>query len=363
MCYSAPDDNCVQRNLFKKVKFMKQICIPLLAIISMIIQATGMAQTDLEFLSVQRQTNREVRLHFNAPTRQICRLEVSTDLTSWQREVTWLPTKSPLTYIDPAAPFWEQRFYRLLSLSETNAPLGDHFLTAEGEVVVRQLSLATLLLAWQGKQIYIDPCPNNIGVTPDANFRGLPQADLILITHDHPDHLEQGAAPWFKGLLASHTQIICSVGAFNAYLGTQSSAYLKTNILRSLPAVTVLTNGAIAHVMGIDVEALPSYNITSLYHPRAANYNGYVITLGGKRLYFSGDTDAIPEMLALQDIDIAFIAIFGNPMTMNSTQAAEAVRQFNPKVVYPYHRSPGQETQFKQLLGTDAGIEVRISSW
>ena len=268
-----------------------------------------------------------------------------------------------MTYLDPAAPFNRQRFYRFLSVPETNAALGDHFPTTEDEVVIRQVSVGTLLLAWGEKHIYVDPTPDNIGITPNSNFRGLPQADLVLITHDHPDHLEQGSAPALRGLLTPQTQIICSLGAFNAYLGTQSSAYLKTNILRSLSGVTVLTNGATTQAMGIAIQAVPSYNFSSAYHPRTANYNGYLITLGGQRFYFSGDTDAIPEMLALKDIDFAFIPIYGGGAVLDSAEAAKAVRQFHPRIVYPYHRQLGQEYTFKRLLGTAAGIEVRVSNW
>ncbi len=342
---------------------MKKISANLfLSVISTITTAV-FGQSNLEFTSCRPQTNREVSLQFSALTGQVCRLEVSTNLATWQRAVTWLPTRAVVDYTDPVAPFCGQRFYRLLSLPETNVPLGDHFLTAEGEVVVRQLSLATLLLAWEGKYIYVDICQDNLGIAPLSNFAGLPKADLVLITHDHPDHLEQYSAPVLRRLLTTNSVIICSLGAFNAFYSTQDPQYPKTNILKGLNGVTVLTNGATTQVMGIGIQAIPSYNVSSLYHPRAAHYSGYLVTLGGRRLYFSGDTDAIPEMLALRDIDIAFIPIIGSPATMDPSQAVAAVRQFRPKVVYPYHRSPGAETTFKRLLGTGEGIEVRVSSW
>jgi L-ascorbate metabolism protein UlaG (beta-lactamase superfamily) len=290
-------------------------------------QSTGMPTLK----AVQVQNSQEIRLQISAPTNQVCRLEISSDLTAWRRSVTWLPTKSSLiNYTDSAAPFVDRRFYRLQSATETNVALGDHLLTSEGEVVFRQVSFGTLLFAWEGKHIYIDPSTINL-VPPNANLRGFPKADLILITHDHVDHLDPGG---FRCVLKSNSVIISSLGAYNGYYCAQVG---YPNILQSLVGITILTNGIRTNVLGIGIQALPAYQLSSVNeHPRTAGYNGYVLTLGGKQLYISGDTGVVPEMLALTDIEIAFISVAA-PLTMSASEAVGAVCQFKPRIVYPFH--------------------------
>ena len=108
---------------------------------------------------------------------------------------------------------------------------------------------------------------------------------------------------------------------------------------------------------------MPAYNLTPARlsnHPKGRD-NGYVVTLGGKRFYLSGDTEDIPEMLALKNIDVAFVCM--NSPTMDETQAARAVRAFKPKIVYPYHYRGSDLEKFKALVGSDQGVEVRIRDW
>jgi L-ascorbate metabolism protein UlaG (beta-lactamase superfamily) len=125
----------------------------------------------------------------------------------------------------------------------------------------------------------------------------------------------------------------------------------------------VLTNGASTNVLGIHIEAVPAYNAN---HALGSG-NGYVLTIGGKRLYMAGDTGNTPEMRALTNIDVAFLCM-NLPFTMSVSDATNAVRAFRPKVVYPYHyRNQGGDTAnaatFKQWLGTDLGVEVRLRKW
>jgi L-ascorbate metabolism protein UlaG (beta-lactamase superfamily) len=127
---------------------------------------------------------------------------------------------------------------------------------------------------------------------------------------------------------------------------------------------TVLANGETKSVKGVSIEAVPMYNTTPerlQYHTKGRG-NGYVVTLGGKRVYISGDTEDIPEMRALKNIDVAFVC-FNLPYTMTEEQAASAVRDFAPKIVYPYHYRGSDIAKFKKLVGNDAGIEVREGSW
>jgi L-ascorbate metabolism protein UlaG (beta-lactamase superfamily) len=123
----------------------------------------------------------------------------------------------------------------------------------------------------------------------------------------------------------------------------------------------VLTNGAAAELLGLKVEAVPAYNRTSTFHPKGVG-NGYVVTIGGKRLYVSGDTEDVPEIRALRDIDVAVVCM-NLPYTMTVAQAASAVRELRPAVVYPYHSQGSDLNQFKRLAGADLGIEVRLRKW
>jgi len=103
---------------------------------------------------------------------------------------------------------------------------------------------------------------------------------------------------------------------------------------------------------------VPAYNSN---HPKGRG-NGYVLTIGGKRIYMSGDTGDIPETRALQDIDVSFVCM-NLPFTMSVDQASDVVRAFRPKVVYPYHYSQSNVNSFKQKVGTDLGVEVRLRKW
>jgi L-ascorbate metabolism protein UlaG (beta-lactamase superfamily) len=141
------------------------------------------------------------------------------------------------------------------------------------------------------------------------------------------------------------------------------------------PAAVVATIGetqTIRHsekktVQGIEIEALPMYNLTrgpqqgSVFHEKGRG-NGYVLTLGGKRLYLSGDTECIPEMKALRNIDIAFVCM-NLPYTMPPGEAADCVKAFRPKIVYPYHFRGSKPEEFAGALQGTSGVEVRIRKW
>ena len=122
--------------------------------------------------------------------------------------------------------------------------------------------------------------------------------------------------------------------------------------------------GPTAAVDGLDltVEAIPMYNLTSdrlQFHEKGRG-NGYVVTLGGQRVYISGDTEDIPEMRALQNIDVAFVC-FNLPYTMTEAQAASAVNEFAPRFVYPYHFQGSDVDAFAAMI--NEGIEVRVGGW
>ena len=301
------------------------------------------AQTPPQFTGVQPLTNKEIRLTITAPTGRSYRVETTTNAQDWSGLFTFATNvTTSLQHTDAAAPYVPARFYRAAQLTGTNILSGDHLNTADGDVVIRPLYHATFVLNWNGKLIYNDP-------DTLANYTGLPRADLILIGHDHGDHFDTAAL----GTVVKSNTIIIAPQA--VYVG-MTVAHKNLTI--------VLTNGASTNVLGLTVAAVPAYNFPTnqpLYHAKGSG-NGYVLTIGGKRIYMSGDTQDVPEMRALPEIDIAFVCM-NLPFTMTVDAAAAAVRQFRPRVVYPYHFSSSNVNRFKQLVGTDLGIEVRLRKW
>lgn len=286
-------------------------------------------------------TNREVRLRLEAEASTYCRVDVSPDLASWTALATLATGAGNAQLTDSAAPSADARFYRAEQLAGTNILTGDHLVTGEGDLVIHPVYHASLVLSWNGRMIYIDPAD----VT--ARFNGLPRADLILLTHAHSDHYTAGTVTAVKGTNA-------------VIVAPPSIQSIMPAALKSI--TTALPNGASTNLLGIGIEAVPAYNLTSSYHPKGTG-NGYVLTIGGKRLYVSGDTEDIPEMRALRDVDVAFVCM-NLPYTMTVAKAVSAVREFRPRVVYPYHYSTeSNATQFKQQMAVEPSVEVRLRKW
>lgn len=217
----------------------------------------------------------------------------------------------------------------------------EKFKTTKGDAVITPINHATLVVEWGGKTIYVDP------VGQPEWYQAFPKPDLVLVTHIHGDHFREAV---LKAVAGSKTQIVVPPA-----LGPVLSDGLKTKALS-------LANGAATDKVGFKLEAVASYNTTpprKRFHPKGQG-NGYVLNLGGTRIYVSGDTEGTPEMRALKGIDVAFLCM-NLPYTMDVAAAAEAVKAFKPKVVYPYH-SRGQDTaKFKTLVGETA--EVRLRNW
>ena len=226
--------------------------------------------------------------------------------------------------------------------AQDKAPVSDTIASQDGDIKIYPINHATLALVWKGQTVYIDP------VGAAQVFKGLPTPDLILITHIHPDHF--------------------SVATLNAVGGDKAKLVGSPSVVAQLPPnlagrATTLANGQSQLFQGISVEAVPAYNLTAARlgnHPKGRD-NGYVLTMGGKRIYMSGDTEDIPEMLALKNINVAFVCM--NSFTMEVDQAARAVKAFKPKIVYPYHYRGSDLENFKALVGADQGVEVRIRDW
>ena len=225
---------------------------------------------------------------------------------------------------------------------------GDRVATDDGNLVIHPLQHATFLMQHGGNTIYVDP------VGGGKAFAGLPHPDLILITDIHGDHLN---AETVAAVRTSDTTIVAP-----AAVAEKLSDELQS-------ATTVLANGKRVKLMGITIEAIPMYNLTperKRFHTKGRG-NGYVLTLGGKRVYISGDTEDIPEMRKLMGIDVAFVCM-NLPYTMDVEHAASAVREFKPKIVYPFHYRGGGGTksdvnQFKRLVGAGTDVEVRLLKW
>jgi len=228
-----------------------------------------------------------------------------------------------------------------LAQADTARPV-QTFPTSAGPVKITPIYHAAALIEAGAKKIYIDPAK-------PADITGMPPADLILITDIHGDHLDPDM---ISKLSKSGTEIIAP------------SAVAKT-----VTTAKVISNGEKTKWDKWTIEAIPMYNMKrgpepgKFYHDKGRG-NGYVLTYGGKRFYFSGDTENIPEMRALKNIDVAFICM-NLPYTMSPEEAAEAVKAFHPKVVIPYHykgNPPVDINVFKQKLeGT--GIDVRLLDW
>lgn len=297
------------------------------------------------FLGVDRLTNGDIVLRLSAPSGEYCKLETSTDLANWEGFAT-LRSTGTITHTDSRAPYLGQRFYRASQLSGTNIVTGDHIPTSAGDVVIHPIDHASFVMQWNGKMIYNDP----VGAT--SLYAGLPLADLILVSHGHSDHFSNSTLAAVRG----------------PTVAIVAPPTVRTSMTTALQMVTTgLANDASTTQIGINIEAVPAYN--DIYHPRGTGTsgNGYILTIGNKRIYMSGDTGETAEMRALTNIDVAFLAM-NVPFTMSITQATSVVRAFQPRVVYPYHyrNQAGTYLDFtalRQMVGTDQGIEIRRRIW
>ncbi|MBF9143721.1 MBL fold metallo-hydrolase [Hymenobacter properus] len=224
----------------------------------------------------------------------------------------------------------------------------DKIATKKGPLTVQPITHGSVVLSWGGKTIYVDPYGG------PAGFAGLAPADVVLITDIHPDHLDPKT---LAGL---------SVG--------KALMIVPPAVAEKLPAeykghVRVLRNGQKLDTLGMSVTAIPMYNLPEApdaMHTKGRG-NGYVLNLGGKNVYLSGDTEDIPEMRALKNIDVAFVCM-NLPYTMDVNQAAQAVLAFKPGIVYPYHYR-GQNglsdvAAFKKTVNAaNKNIDVRLRNW
>jgi L-ascorbate metabolism protein UlaG (beta-lactamase superfamily) len=219
-------------------------------------------------------------------------------------------------------------------------PAPDKIPATGGDITITPINHATLQITHGPHIIDVDP------VAAAGSFEGLPAPMLILITDIHGDHLDPAT-------VAKRRTAATKVVAPQAAAG-------------KLDAPVVMANGESKTIDGVTIEAVPMYNLTrgpaagQLYHDKGRG-NGYVITVGGKRIYIAGDTEGVPEMRALKNIDVAFIPM-NLPYTMTPAEAADAVKAFKPKIVYPYHYRGQKVEEFTEAL-KGSGIDVRVRDW
>lgn len=216
----------------------------------------------------------------------------------------------------------------------------DVFETAQGELAITFLGHGSLLFTFAGRRIYVDP------FSRVADYGQLPKADLILLTHEHRDHLDPAA---LGAIRTPETRIV----------GPPACAEAVGECL-------VLRNGESATLLGVKIEAVPAYNVVHRresgepYHPRGRG-NGYVLTFGDVRVLVAGDTEDVPELKALPDVEVAFLPM-NLPYTMTPEMVADVARALRPRVLYPYHYGSTDPGKLLELLRDEPSIEVRVRS-
>ncbi len=218
-----------------------------------------------------------------------------------------------------------------------NMPSFDNITTSAGVVEMHFIGHGSLMFKVGDYIIHIDP------VSSSGSYANLPKADLILVTHDHYDHLDPQL---ISNLKKQGTIMLCNAKA------AQKVTWAKS-----------MKTGDKETVHGIGIEAVPAYNIQHMrapgqpFHPKGEG-NGYVLTIGDKRFYIAGDTENIPEMKDLKNIDVAFLPM-NLPYTMTPEMVADAAKMLHPKILYPYHLTDTNTSTIAGLL-KDTNIEVRI---
>lgn len=215
----------------------------------------------------------------------------------------------------------------------------DSIKTSQGDLKITFIGHGTLMFEFGGKVIHVDPWGKL------ADYSKLPKADLILITHEHQDHLDLDTINKIK---------------------TDKTIVILTKICSDKGvAGQVMNNGDTKTVAGIKIEAVPAYNLVHKrpdsgqpFHPKGAG-NGYTMTFADKKVYVAGDTENTPEMKALKEIDIAFLPM-NLPYTMTPAMVADAAKAFKPKILYPYHTGETDLSKLTELMKGVDGVEIRL---
>jgi len=210
--------------------------------------------------------------------------------------------------------------------------------TSAGDLGITFLGHGSLMFTFAEKIIHVDP------FSRVADYTALPKADIILITHEHQDHLDAAA---LKDIRTEDTTIV-----------------LTELCDQQIDGGIVMRNGDMSVVQGLSIEAVPAYNLIHKresgdpFHP-CGHGNGYVLTIGETRVYIAGDSENTPEMMSLSNIDIAFLPM-NLPYTMTPEMVATAAHAMKPTILYPYHFGSTDTTLLIDLLRDQRKTEVRI---
>ena len=217
----------------------------------------------------------------------------------------------------------------------------DIFETSGGDLAISFIGHGTLMFEFNDMVIHVDPTMR------EADYTGMPDADLIMVTHQHGDHLDLTA---INHVLKSGCPVIMTQACFEQ--------------LEDFKGAVIMGNGDSKTVKGIPVKAVPAYNVEHKrpdgqpYHPKGEG-NAYIVTFGDKKVLIGGDTENVAEIKALRNIDIAFLPM-NLPYTMTPEMVADAARSIQPAVLYPYHYGDTDPEELVKLLKDEKNIEVRI---
>jgi L-ascorbate metabolism protein UlaG (beta-lactamase superfamily) len=215
--------------------------------------------------------------------------------------------------------------------------------TSRGELRITPIYHGSVMLEFGGKVIHVDPWSK-------GDFTGFPPADLIVITHTHQDHLDRTMVDKLK---KPETIIVAPPAVIDTL-----------NCAPACGIAEAISDSEHRTVMGIEFEGVPMYNLVfgsgpgKPYHHKGIG-SGYILNFGDTRVYFSGDTECTQEMKALKNINVAFLAM-NPPRTETPLEAAECVKAFKPKTVYPYHYRGSNLEDFSGALKDTPGVEIRI---
>lgn len=216
----------------------------------------------------------------------------------------------------------------------------DTIKTSGGDLDITFIGHGTLMFNYGGKIFHVDPWGKL------ADYTKLPKADVIILTHEHQDHLDPAA---IKEIRTKNTLVV-----------------LTETCAQTVPRGIIMHNGDTKEVEGVKIEAVPAYNMVHMrapgvpYHPKGVG-NGYIFTFGDKRVYVAGDTENTPEMKNLKNIDVAFLPM-NLPYTMTPEMVADAAKAFKPKILYPYHTGATDLSKLTNLMTGVQGIDVRLRS-
>jgi len=218
--------------------------------------------------------------------------------------------------------------------------VSDVFQTSKGNLKISLPGHATIFFEFGGKTVWVDPIMPYV-LVPDNP----PKADLILITHEHGDHLD------LEGISTVRT--------------LKTAFVYPAKCAEKLSGGKIMANGDKSAILEIPIEAVPAYNAIGMrspgvpFHPKGVG-NGYILTFGGLRVYVAGDTENVPEVKALKNIDVAILPLL-KPYTMSEEMLADAAKAIRPKVLYVYHTRTEDFSKLKSLL-KGSGIDLRVRS-